>query len=463
MSVKTKVLLNPWAYILIVALSLASCKKDDPINLEDAQQIPRSVLTINQFIYDYMDLGYFWNADMPKINHRKEPDSEAYFYKLLKQPDDKWSFITDDVEALEKYFSGVTKSKGYSIELYRLTPNSNQVIAIVEFVYHNTPAEDAGLKRGDIIYRINGNFLTIENYQELLRLDNMVITLALIHQSGEATELSPSINISAVADLVHHPIVATSVIELGDKKVGYLAYTSFIANYDSELAGVFREFKTQGVSELVLDLRYNGGGSVSTALMLAEMIAPSSAVGEVFIREKWNNKLSSYNEDLKLKTNAQNLNLSRVFVLTTSATASASEMIIYGLKPHMEVIQIGETTHGKYYASVMLTDNNADPSKRQHNWAIQPIVLRSENKDNSINYQEGLPATFELQDNRYNAQLGEAEEHFLDIALTYIETGSFPVQETTKSASDNLRSIDGFKDKMDPLRNVMLTTFPEQR
>jgi C-terminal processing protease CtpA/Prc len=441
---------------MLAIVPIASC--DDNNDTNDAS----GTLKINTFIHDHMDYYYYWNEEMPNIDYKKEADSEDYFYKLLKNPDDRWSFITDDIAGLENYFKGIFKSPGYSIQAYFLDQStSNQVIIIVEYVYRNSPASEAGLKRGDIFYKINGEVLTNDNFQELLSLDSKVITLGQITAADEIIELEPAISISSQENLVQHPILATNIIEKEGTVIGYLAYNSFIDEYDEELSEVFTQFKTAGVNELVLDLRYNSGGAVSTAQKMAGMIVPASAHGQIFIREKFNLGLSRNNSNLKFDVGADNLNLDRVYILTTEGTASASEMIIYGLEPYMEVIQIGAETHGKYYASFTISDNR-DPQKRTHNWAIQPIVIRSENANNSINYQKGLAPDVDLNDTRYNAELGDEEEHFLAAAIEHITTGSIStaVLKSASTTLPNIQAIKGFKQDRDPLFGSMYLENP---
>ncbi|HLW06175.1 MAG TPA: S41 family peptidase [Marinilabiliaceae bacterium] len=450
MSSILKLRINAIVVILLFSgIFLVGCKKSE-------NNIPKETLAINEWILDYMDFFYFWNKELPNIDPRLEPDSEKYFEKLLKKPDDKWSFITDNAKELFEYFDGVIKSMGYSIQLYYLEEGSDQVIAIVEFVYPNSPASEAGIARGDIFTRINGSIITDSNYQELLSLDKMTITLASLTNSG-IVEQPSTINLNAIK-LETNPIVVKSIAEVNGTKIGYLAYTSFIEKYDSELIQTFLEFKEAGVNELVLDLRYNGGGSVTSAQLLASLIAPTSAGGDIFISEVWNNNITEYyqQEDIDTQIRIEHhdaaLHLNRVYVLTTQGTASASEMVIYGLKPYMEVVQIGDVTYGKYYGSITIT---ADEDEK-HNWAIQPIVMRSENKTNSINYSVGLPPDYELIDNRYNAQLGDPEEHFLAAAIGLITKGSLPVAPTLKSKSVQ-RTVRNSKDLNDPLRTIMIT------
>lgn len=447
-----KAYLNFRNYILIGTFLLAgllftSCDTEKVIL--PTEDIDKETLAINEWILDYMDLAYFWNQELPNIDTKLEQDSEKYFEKLLKKPDDKWSFITDDAKALFNYFDGIIKSMGYSIQLYYLEEGSDQVISIVEYVYPNSPASIAGIERGDIFTRINGTTITDKNYQNLLNLDEMSITLASLTNEG-IIEQPSTLNLIAI-ELNTNPVIVKSILDAENIKIGYLAYTSFIEKYDSTLIQAFSDFKQAGVTELVLDLRYNGGGSVTSAQLLAGLIAPTSAVGEVFISEVWNKNLTKYNEKLKIKQHNENLNLSRVYILTTEGTASASEMVIYGLEPHMEVIQIGDETYGKYYGSITIT---ADERKK-HNWAIQPIVMRAENKTNSINYSSGLSPNYRMVDNVYNAQLGDPEEIFLAAAISHITKGSFPTPSTLKSKR-NRNTVKRFKEWIEPHRATMI-------
>ena len=425
-------------------------------------ELQSETLTINKFIYDNMNIFYFWNEDIPYINYKEESDSKAYFYKLLKNPDDKWSFITDDISALENYFKGIIKSPGYSIQGYYLNENSNQVYFVIEYVYQNSPASEAGLQRGDIFYKINNIELTDENYQDLLNADKLELTLGQKISSNEIIAIEPTVNIYPEENLKQHPILATNIIEKEGTIIAYLAYSSFISDHDQDLSDIFMEFKNAGVNELVLDLRYNSGGSVASAQKLASKIVPSKEDGKLLIREKYNTTLSENNFDLNFKIESDNLNLNRVYILTTENTASASEMIIYGLDPYMDVIQIGKETHGKYYASYTISDNNEDPDKRRHNWAIQPIVLRSENATNNINYQQGLIPDYELNDNVYNADLGNEDEHFLATAISHITTGNFsPDIKSSSSKLQNNRELKNLKEKIDPLYGTMFINTPE--
>ena len=417
--------------LLSLLLSFNSCKDDDNNVVppdENPDGIPDSVKVINRFIHDNMNFAYYWNKEMPDIDPMKEPDSKEYFYKLLYDKIDRWSFITDDYEGLKEYFSGIRKSVGYSIRLYRITEGSNDLVAFIEYVNPNTPASEAGLKRTDMFYKINGTQLTVDNYKDLLSEEDFYITLGELQDDLTITPLLPEIHLVA-EKLTIDPILYHSVIEHAGEKIGYLVYNSFVAEYDDELQQVFGEFKNAGIDDLVLDLRYNSGGSVNTAILIASMIAPASEVGSTLLNNSYNDNLTAYfeqqypdNDSLftsVINSNPNNLNLSRYVALTTFKTASASEMVIYTLMPYMNVIQIGEQTHGKYYGSITIYDQ-----QKKHNWAIQPIVMRAENANNSIDYSQGLIPDTELHE-RYEYQLGDPREEFLAQAL-YELTGEWP-------------------------------------
>lgn len=213
-------------------------------------------------------------------------------------------------------------------------------------------------------------------------------------------------------------------------------YNSFIANFDKELNTAFGEFKSAGITDLVLDLRYNGGGSVTTATDLASMIT-GQFEGQVFAQEQWNEDYQKYYEenfpdylinefDTELSTGEiiNSLNLKEVYILTTVSTASASELIINGLDPYINVVQIGETTTGKFQASITLYDSPTFSEKNrndEHTYAMQPLVLKIANKNGYTNFVDGLIPDIQIEEDLGNLGiLGDPEEPFLSRALDEI-------------------------------------------
>jgi C-terminal processing protease CtpA/Prc len=215
-------------------------------------------------------------------------------------------------------------------------------------------------------------------------------------------------------------------------------YNGFIKDYDTELNNAFAQFKADGVSSLVLDLRYNGGGSVETATDLASMIT-GQFNGQVFYQEFWNDdRQADYAENGLFDSTISNgssissLNLSQVYIITTRRTASASELVLNGLKPYIDAVQVGDTTTGKFQASFLLYDAPAPQFSRSeanpnHTYAMLPLVFKTANAAGNTDFTEGLFPQIPLQENYFNlGQLGDENEPLLAAALFEIAGRPMP-------------------------------------
>jgi C-terminal processing protease CtpA/Prc len=266
--------------------------------------------------------------------------------------------------------------------------------------------------------------------------------------------------------LSENPILINKVITSGSHKIGYLMYNGFYANYDTQLNDAFASLKSQGITDLVLDLRYNGGGSVQTATRLASMIT-GQFTGQVFAKQQWNAKINAYFEAEnptalinsftdKIGTTAiSSLNMTKIYILTTKSTASASELVINGLKPHITVVQIGDITTGKNVGSVTLYDSptfgteNRNPN---HRYAMQPIVLKIVNSDGFGDYFNGLQPDYLLKEtiSTYGV-LGDTAEPLLSTAIGKI-TGTARMMKQSPEKSfeyfKDSKSIDGLQNQM---------------
>ncbi len=434
--------------LLLIAMVFAFtyCKKDDPTPPVDPgkEQAPELTQKVNEFIKEVMEDVYLWADNVPEIDTKYEFDSKAYFDKLL-DTEDKWSFLTDDVVALEGSFEGVEKSYGWSLAFGRFS-NTGNIFALVEYVYPNTPAAEAGMKRGDFIMEMFGSDITDDNYKDLLNGDDLTVTLGVIGDAG----VSPGGTVSLTAkELNLNPVVITKIVEHAGKKIGYLFYAQYIGNYNTSLDTAFQHFADEQVDDVVLDLRYNPGGGTTAAQHLCSSLAPLDAVnGEVtLVTFQWNNKYQSYwqeqNVPQQLKIQFINdvpvkLGLSRLYVLTGQGTASASELTITGLKPYLPVTTIGETTYGKYTASITFKPedvyNSASYYEDFKNWGLQPIVLRYANVQGVTDFKDGFAPDIEVADELFEAiPLGDKEEQLFKAALEEI-TGEEVVAMAAKSA-----------------------------
>lgn len=396
-----KILFVLLATLITITLS-QSCKKDGP-----ESEIPTETLITNTWIYENMALYYLWNTQMTLgIDYEKEADPEAYFYKLLYDEKDKWSYITDDYPKLAAELSGVPETMGYYPAFYQKA--DSKVFIVVCYVYPDSPAAEAGLERGDIIISIDNTPLDTANYYTKYSGTSYSVQLATIVNNV----LTPTgESISMTARIVQaDPSIYHTVLDISGTKIGYLVYVEFIPGNDDayleEMDIIFNEFKSAGISDLIVDLRYNPGGAVDAAIHLASEIVPLTIASNsgLMIRLEYNADLqyylvaNSYNNYLyyNFYPATGNLNLGRVYFLTTGRSASASELVIAGLDPYMEVVQIGTPTYGKYVGSWVIPDDNNE-------WAMMPIVSKFINNDGFTDFEDGLTPDHVVEDDLFSA------------------------------------------------------------
>lgn len=438
----------------ILAILVAGCKKED-IKTEPVQEgeIPSAVIKINEFIHDNMDYYYLWNKQMPELDYTKQPNSFKYFDTLLYKPTDRWSFITDDYEALINSYQGIEVSMGHSFSLFWKDETHTEIIGILEFVYPNSPASEAGLKRGDIFSAVDGMELNADNYVSLLNETSYTLTIAEF--TGDVLTPVKEVDLTA-RQITENPILRYDTLKINGATIGYMAYKNFLANYNDSLTSAFTWLKNAGVTEMVLDLRYNNGGYITAMQHLSSILAPIQQVENksVIIEDKYNENLTQYytkkGSSMKtlFKNAGTNLDLNTLYILTGQNTASASEALIIGLAPYMNVVTIGGQTHGKYTGALVISD----PEKK-HNWAIQPIVSKYANSVGYTDFPDGLTPTIAGEDDLSHG-LGSPKEGLMALALEQI-TGTAAVA-VTKSLRLRMGSRLKSYDSNRPRKNIPL-------
>ena len=432
-------------YILFfISIILFSCFEDSDDNGVFASNI-------NDFVWKGMNASYLYKQNIEDLANNRFSSSEEYtdFLNLFENPEnlfesliylresiDKFSFIVDDYIALQQYFSGISNSNGMEYGLRYAPGSSYDVYGYVRYVHPNTNAEENNIQRGDVFNSINNTSLTIDNYLDLLSSDNYTVNFAnyLDQNTSETSDdqiISNDINIELIkTSYEKNPIHISSIIETQNQNVGYLMFNRFIGDYNDELISVFSNFKSNDISDLILDLRYNPGGSVYTSILLSSLIT-GQFFGEIISTEQWNDEIQAYylNNDPEFLINrfienSSSLNLNRVFIITTQSSASASELVINCLDPYIDVIHIGTNTYGKYQASVTLYDSEnftLEGANPNHTYALQPLVLKTLNSEGNTDYFNGLNPDIILEENTTNlGVLGDENEPLLALALQQI-------------------------------------------
>ena len=440
----------------------------------------------NFFAYNVMSDVYLWKQDITSALNSwlisadpVEAVAKARYKNAEGEDIDKWTMM------LESYEESVGGTDGVSTGTYGLGikginyVNYNTICAYVLYTYPGSPAEEAGLKRGDMILEINGKAITSESYRELFYSNSIEIGLGTF-KGGAFVSTGKTVTMNAKA-MYEDPIIATKVFDCGGKKVGYLAYTSFTFESCLGLYDVCKEFKKQGVTELILDLRYNGGGYVFTEEALASMLAPEAEVKNksVFETEIWNDEYMAYykqkgtdlntyfrtsfntkhnEKEYKFSTADANIGLTKIYALVTEGSASASESLLVGLMPYMDIEIIGKQTHGKYCSGIMwkgeewyqdivdnLKANNndfaklypeyADWKKYIDDWGIYVMINMYADKDGKNPCMpDGLKPDFDAKDMFEEAYpLGDEREAMLNLALQH--AGKTDLQSRVASRS----------------------------
>lgn len=453
--------MNKKIKLIIVALVCASitysCFEDRDDNIVFTSDI-------NDFVWKGMNFWYLYKDNMPDLANDRFSSNEEYtdYLNLFSEPRelfenliyqrqtvDKYSVILEDYIAFEQLLEGCVVRSGYEIDFFQVPGSSSNLYGVVRLVLPGSNAESSGLQRGQLFYGINGVQLDVTNFNSLFNPDSYDINLATYNDNGTTETDDDSIIEEAEiitltkAPFCENPIFKTNIIDVEGENVGYLMYNSFNPGFNNELNSVFADFKSNNVQHLVLDLRYNPGGSVNTSILLSSLITGQFS-GEVHSTEQWNseiqeaffnqnpeNLINRFPNTMAGGTPINSLFLDKVYVLTTQNSASASELIINSLNPHINVVQIGTTTAGKYQGSITLYDSDnfqREGANPNHTYAMQPLVLKLANSIGFTDYSEGLNPNITFTENPQDyGDLGNEDEPMLARALLDISLTNSPI------------------------------------
>lgn len=360
----------------------SSCEKDPPLNE------PGSNEAINRWTMEQMRQYYYWNDKITQTNDYKQ--SPDLFFKSILFQDDHYSTILQTLNS-DTYGNTLTNTFGFDMVQFQ---NQSETVQLITQVVPFSEADLLGLRRGDRVTHINNVLLDNTELKSLLNQSLQLPLIQLTRNDGKIFKLPSS--------YISQPIVYTSKVISSSSKVGYVFLSQFDFSGAYPLLEVIQNFKSAKTDELIVDLRYNPGGQVAFASFCALLMADIKEL-DVFARYRGNKNLKTMEDTFESALQRQpdgysfaaeevlkqGLHLKRIYILTGPNTASAAEMLINGLKPYVEIIQVGDKTFGKDMASATIVTPE-DIRGTERAWHLIPMIYKIYNKADRGNYNNGI-------------------------------------------------------------------------
>ncbi|NQZ03792.1 S41 family peptidase [Idiomarina sp.] len=368
----------------------------------------------NQRFFEYMQDDYFWNDSLPQTIDPEAYDDVYQLLEELRAPEDRYSYILTQDEYDAMFVSAEYAGFGFSQQQI----SADRVK--LRFVYQDSPAWNAGMRRADEIIAIDGvavsQLLANGAYSGALGPAESGITREITWRNPTGDEQTATITKDEVAT---NTVMGQTIWQIDGQRVGYFTLDAFINRTGDDLNQVFNELDANNVDRLVIDLRYNGGGLIRYANQLATQTAGTQVQGKTFIEYRFNDNNSAQNETVtfSLVDGVRQLDLDNVIVLTTGASCSSSELVINSLRPHVDVTTIGETSCGK-------------PVGQQPQELCDKVTFainfETVNSEGQGQYYDGLSPDCQVND-AIVADWGEFADPLTGAARDFIVNGQCPV------------------------------------
>lgn len=427
------------AAILSLSLFLASCGED---RREEAQKLQE----VQTWIYTEMSQWYLWNESMPsktKLNFFEEPTK---FFKNLLSPLDgrnkvPFSYIEKSITSNTRSISQTEYSHGFDF-IFATINNGKEYVAVVTYAAPNSPATESDLRRGDIITRIDKEPVSRTNILSLVGGPEKKLRI-------ERDRIEYDIILSSARKIEDNPVY--EVKKFNSNTIGYLMYNHFTPGDRDKFNNSLRDASVQlkGVDKLILDLRYNNGGSISSAELLMSLFGPKEALDKTVGYTEYNktvNKKQNITTSSKLLKNGVNTDIREIYVLTSQSTASASELIINSLRTYIPVYVIGDITVGKNVGSIGFDKNE---------WHMQPIVCKIFNNKKQSDYDEGfapgyyyleavtLREDYKVRETIPFANIGSENDPLIKKALQIASKSSINTRSSERVSEVNIKTFSG--------------------
>lgn len=411
-----------------------------------------ALITTQTWMYETMQQEYLYYQDIPEKKSLNFFNKPSDFLNSMVSSKDKKSgstFSHIDSVFVTTRSTSTTPTFGFEGTMVR-AENGSYGIRVL-YTQENSPAEEVGLKRGDLIIAANNKKI---NSSDLFYITSpkeaYLFTMGKLNERGFDT--LQTVQMPSPRIVENKNIYKSDIMEIAGKRVAYIMYNEFGNNDTENLKQLFKDIAGQSVDDIILDLRYNPGGYVNIAQLVSTNLAPQEAMGNVFLKMTHNDKINQtdiLNFEQSLLANGSPVNYKNLYVITSSNTASASEIVINCLRPYMagRLIQVGTATFGKNVAQQLYTDEAKAPMLEF--WMTNSLLSNAE--DFSDYYTNGLNPDYEIAEN-FKGELGElgtAQDSLMIPIIKHIETGSFPTTETPDAASRSLDEKLRFNNSID--------------
>jgi len=426
--------------VFLSALLVAACSSGNGGSTEEPPVAACSLEGQKQFVLDNMRAWYFWNDLLPAqvdTSQFATPDELLAFLTTFSpdltpddgvdNPVDRFSFI--NTAAADQAFFGEGKFEGFGFSS-RFEGSDLRLTR----VFADSPANRAGLARGQQIVALNGRTVAdilategVAGINALFELSPLEFTMREIDASEFSVEIAKDI-------VTIDPVPQARIIVDPNgvrPPVGYMELATFISTADAEMDAVFANFRAQGVNDVILDLRYNGGGLVSTSELLGDFLGGDVAENLVYSKTVFNELRAPANNSTEFfERRGNSMSLVRLVVIASTSTASASELVINGMDPHVEVIIVGDNTFGKPVGQVGLEFCEK---------ILRPTAFQTLNANDFGDYFFGLPVDCAAPDD-LDVAVGADNDPNIEAALSYLDTGACPSAAPPGSAQLKLEA-----------------------
>lgn len=420
-------------YGTVISLTLMACG-------EDRSGEYYALIASKTWIYETMQQNYLFYEDIPaeeSLDFFQTP--ETFLKNAASSRDQKNGTLFSHIDSVN-VSRALSSSPTFGYEAALIRTGSGDYAIRVLYTQPGSPAEEAGLKRGDWIIAANNKKIGSGDYSKYVSAPTQSYTFTLGNYNGEGFDTLGVTEIPAPRYIEETNLMKTSFITVGNRTAAYILYNSFGADDTETLQNMFVEIAARQPNDIILDLRYNPGGYVSTSQLLSTLLAPQNAMGQTFLNMTYNDKIAkteSYLFEPSLIPGGTPLAYENLYIITSNNTASASEIVINCLRPYLKerLLQVGTATFGKNVAQSLFTD---EQSPQLELWLTTAYLSNAEGFQDY--FDNGLQPDYELAEN-YAGELGElgtAEDMLLAPVFTRMATGSFPAGED--AATETTRS-----------------------